>query len=190
MKKLPVLFVLALLSFAVSAAPQVKLATNMGDIVIELDTEKAPLSSENFLQLAASGYYDGVIFHRVMDNFMIQGGGFNSDMQQRPRRPTIRNEAANGLRNVAGSLAMARTSDPHSASAQFFINLKDNAFLDYPGRDGWGYAVFGKVVKGFDVVQMIAKVATGANGMHRNVPIKPVIIRTATILNNKQDNPQ
>jgi len=139
----------------------ITLKTNMGDIVIELDEEKAPISSENFKQYVRDGFYDGVIFHRVIPNFMIQGGGFMPDMMQKATREPIENEAKNGLSNEKYTLAMARTMEPHSASAQFFINTKDNSFLDYPGQDGWGYAVFGKVVEGTDVVDKIEKVEIG-----------------------------
>jgi peptidyl-prolyl cis-trans isomerase A (cyclophilin A)/peptidyl-prolyl cis-trans isomerase B (cyclophilin B) len=162
-------------------APQVTLKTNMGDIVLELYPEKAPKTVANFLQYVKSGHYNGTIFHRVIDGFMIQGGGFDKNMQQKPTGGTVENEAKNGLKNQAYTVAMARTSDPHSASAQFFINLKDNAFLDYPGQDGWGYAVFGKVVKGTDVVNKIKTVETGSSGMHQNVPVKPVVIESASI---------
>jgi cyclophilin family peptidyl-prolyl cis-trans isomerase len=127
------------------------------------------------------GFYDGVIFHRVIPDFMIQGGGFTPDMQQKETDGNIENEAKNGLKNVRGTLAMARTSVPHSASSQFFINLKDNSFLDYPGQDGWGYCVFGKVTTGLDVIDAIAKVATGSKGGHQNVPTEPVLIKSAKV---------
>ncbi|WP_456407955.1 peptidylprolyl isomerase [Thiolapillus sp.] len=159
----------------------ITLKTNMGDIVIELDEEKAPISSENFKQYVRDGFYDGVIFHRVIPNFMIQGGGFMPDMMQKATRETIENEAKNGLSNEKYTLAMARTMDPHSASAQFFINTKDNSFLDYPGQDGWGYAVFGKVVEGTDVVDKIEKVETGNKAGHSDVPVEPVVIEKAEI---------
>jgi peptidyl-prolyl cis-trans isomerase A (cyclophilin A) len=129
------------------------------------------------------GFYNGTIFHRVIDGFMIQGGGLTPDMKEKPTRAPIPNEAKNGLKNVAGSIAMARTRDPHSAAAQFFINLQDNAFLDYPGQDGWGYAVFGQVVQGMDVVKRIAKTPTGNVGYHQNVPLTPIVIEAARILN-------
>ncbi len=159
----------------------ITLKTNLGDIVIELDEEKAPISSENFKQYVRDGFYDGVIFHRVIPNFMIQGGGFMPDMMQKATRETIENEAKNGLSNEKYTLAMARTMDPHSASAQFFINTKDNSFLDYPGQDGWGYAVFGKVIEGTDVVDKIEKVETGNKAGHSDVPVEPVIIEKAEI---------
>ncbi|WP_293645395.1 peptidylprolyl isomerase [Thiolapillus sp.] len=159
----------------------ITLKTNLGDIVIELDEEKAPISSENFKQYVRDGFYDGVIFHRVIPNFMIQGGGFMPDMMQKATRETIENEAKNGLSNEKYTLAMARTMDPHSASAQFFINTKDNSFLDYPGQDGWGYAVFGKVVEGNDVVDKIEQVETGNKAGHSDVPVEPVVIEKAEI---------
>ncbi|WP_456417011.1 peptidylprolyl isomerase [Thiolapillus sp.] len=159
----------------------ITLKTNLGDIVIELDEEKAPVSSENFKQYVRDGFYDGVIFHRVIPNFMIQGGGFTPDMMQKATRETIENEAKNGLSNEKYTLAMARTMEPHSASAQFFINTKDNSFLDYPGQDGWGYAVFGKVVEGTDVVDKIEKVETGNKAGHSDVPLEPVVIEKAEI---------
>jgi peptidyl-prolyl cis-trans isomerase B (cyclophilin B) len=159
----------------------ITLKTNLGDIVIELDEEKAPISSANFKQYVEDGFYDGVIFHRVIPGFMIQGGGFMPDMMQKATRETIENEAKNGLSNEKYTLAMARTMDPHSASAQFFINTKDNSFLDYPGQDGWGYAVFGKVVDGTDVVDRIEKVATGNKAGHSDVPVEPVIIEKAEV---------
>lgn len=159
----------------------ITLKTNMGDIVIELDDEKAPVSTENFEQYVREGFYDGVIFHRVIPNFMIQGGGFMPDMTQKTTRETIENEAKNGLSNEKYTLAMARTGDPHSASAQFFINTKDNNFLDYPGQDGWGYAVFGKVVEGTDILDKIEKVATGNLAGHSDVPVEAVIIEKAEI---------
>ncbi len=158
-------------------APQVSLKTNMGEIVLELYPEKAPKSVENFLQYVKNGHYKGTVFHRVIDGFMIQGGGFDKDMNQKPTAAPIQNEAKNGLKNGPYTLAMARTSDPHSASAQFFINVKDNSFLDYPSQDGWGYAVFGKVIKGMDVVDKIKVVPTGRN----DVPNKQVIIESAAI---------
>jgi len=170
------------LSLAVHAAdaPQVLLKTSMGDIVLELNQEKAPVSTQNFLQYVKSGQYKGTIFHRVIPNFMIQGGGFTPDMQQKPTRAPIRNEANNGLKNDAYTIAMARTGDPQSATAQFFINTKNNDFLNYPGQDGWGYAVFGKVVKGAEVVDKIRQVKTGSVGPYQDVPLQPVVIESAT----------
>jgi peptidyl-prolyl cis-trans isomerase B (cyclophilin B) len=162
----------------------VKLQTSMGDITIELDTKKAPISAENFASYVKSGHFDGTIFHRVMDNFMIQGGGFTDKMVQKPTKATIKNEADNGLKNLKYTVAMARTSDPHSASAQFFINVVDNDFLNFssPTNSGWGYAVFGKVTAGTDVVDKIKKVKTGNSGFHQNVPVEPVTILKATIV--------
>lgn len=159
----------------------ITLTTSMGDIVIELDHEKAPKSCENFEQYVRDGHYDGTIFHRVINSFMIQGGGFMPDMMQKATRDPIDNEAANGLSNVSGSIAMARTMAPHSATAQFFINLKDNAFLDHPGQDGWGYCVFGKVTKGLDVVEKIKSVDTTSKDGHSDVPVEPVVIEKAEI---------
>ncbi|MBI3141130.1 MAG: peptidyl-prolyl cis-trans isomerase [Rhodocyclales bacterium] len=183
MKKL-LFWALALLlgTSAFAANPLVELKTNMGSIVLELYPEKAPKTVANFLQYVKDGFYDGTVFHRVIDGFMIQGGGFEPGMKQKATRAPIENEAKNGLRNEPGSIAMARTQDPHSASAQFFINLVDNRPLDYPSRDGWGYAVFGKVTQGVDVVQKIAKVKTGNAGFHQNVPVEPVLIESARLL--------
>jgi len=153
----------------------------MGDIVLELNPEKAPKSVENFLAYVKSGQYKGTIFHRVIDGFMIQGGGFDKAMKQKATRAPIKNEAENGLKNERYSVAMARTGNPHSATAQFFINVNDNAALDYPGQDGWGYAVFGKVIEGKDVVDKITQVKTETNGMYQNVPVEPIIIESASI---------
>jgi cyclophilin family peptidyl-prolyl cis-trans isomerase len=164
---------------APGAKPVVVLTTTLGEIEIELDEAKAPISVKNFLQYVDDGFYDGVIFHRVIPNFMVQGGGFTSSMQQKPTRGQIQNEAANGLKNSRGTLAMARTSAPHSASAQWFINLKDNGFLDYPGSDGWGYAVFGRVIAGMDVVDKIAAVPTGTKAGMGDVPLQNVSIVSA-----------
>ena len=156
---------------------QVEIDTSMGVIRVALATEQAPKTVANFLTYVRNGHYTETIFHRVMDGFMIQGGGFTADMQQKPATACVENEAANGLSNQRGTIAMARTSDPHSASAQFFINVNDNTFLNYPGQDGWGYCVFGEVVAGMDVVDQIKGVATGNTGMHQNVPVEPVIIQ-------------
>ena len=166
---------------AAAAAPQVLLKTSMGDITLELNEEKAPKSVANFLQYVKSGHYNGTIFHRVIGTFMIQGGGFDTGMKQKATKPPIANEASNGLKNEPYSLAMARTSDPNSASAQFFINVKNNAFLNYPGQDGAGYAVFGKVVKGTEVVDKIKSVKTGSSGFHRDVPLEDVVIERAEL---------
>jgi peptidyl-prolyl cis-trans isomerase B (cyclophilin B) len=154
----------------------VLITTNMGNITVELDAEKAPKTVANFLDYMAKGHYNNTIFHRVIADFMIQGGGFEPGMKQKPADQTVDNEAKNGLKNSKYTLAMARTSDPHSASAQFFINTKNNDFLDYPGQDGWGYAVFGKVTAGNDVVDKINKVKTTRSGMFADVPSEPVII--------------
>ena len=146
------------------------LTTNHGQITLELDADKAPKTVENFLSYVNSGHYDGTIFHRVIDGFMIQGGGFAADMRQKPTEEPVENEANNGLTNDRYTIAMARTSDPHSASAQFFINVNDNDFLNYPGSDGWGYCVFGKVTSGTEVVDKIGKVDTGRRSMFSDVP--------------------
>ena len=158
--------------------------TNFGDITIELNYEKAPITAANFEQYVRDGFYDGVIFHRVIDGFMVQGGGFDVSMDQKETRANIENEADNGLTNDEGTLAMARTMDPHSASAQFFINVGDNAFLNHSGKNsqGWGYAVFGKVVDGMDVVNTIKKVATTSKSGHQDVPAEPVVIDSATMV--------
>jgi peptidyl-prolyl cis-trans isomerase B (cyclophilin B) len=158
------------------------LTTNHGKIKLELDAEKAPKTVENFLSYVRDGHYDGTIFHRVIDGFMIQGGGFEPGMKQKPTKEPIENEAKNGLKNDAYTIAMARTSAPHSASAQFFINIKNNSFLDYPGQDGWGYCVFGKVTEGQDVVDKIKSVKTGRAGMHSDVPVENVVIEKAEIV--------
>ncbi|MCS6772318.1 MAG: peptidylprolyl isomerase [Kiritimatiellae bacterium] len=159
----------------------VVLKTTLGDITIELYPDKAPETVANFLQYVRDGHYNGTIFHRVIDGFMIQGGGFTPDMQQKPTRSPIRNEASNGLRNERGTIAMARTIEPHSATAQFFINVVDNDFLNFQSPDprGYGYCVFGKVVSGMDVVDQIKAVATTTHGFHENVPLEPIIIREA-----------
>ncbi len=164
--------------------PKVQLETSKGNIVIELNAEKAPKSVDNFLTYVKSGHYDGTIFHRVIPAFMIQGGGFDGDMKQKTTNATIQNEANNGLKNVKGSIAMARTSAPHSATAQFFINVADNAFLDFTSESpqGWGYAVFGQVTEGLDIVSTIEEVTTGNQGGHQDVPIEPVVIQKATLL--------
>lgn len=163
-------------------AQKVKLATSAGDIVVELDAVKAPKSVENFLQYVKDGHYNGTVFHRVIENFMIQGGGMTEDLKQKPTRPPIPLESKNGLNNVRGTLAMARTGDPNSATAQFFINVKDNEFLNAAkSQDGNGYAVFGKVVAGMDVVDKIRNVPTGNKGPYQNVPIEPVFIKSATL---------
>lgn len=158
------------------------LTTNYGNIKLELDAEKAPKTVENFLAYVKSGHYDGTIFHRVIDGFMVQGGGFEPGMKQKPTNDPIENEAKNGLKNEPYTVAMARTSAPHSASAQFFINVKNNSFLDYPGQDGWGYCVFGKVVEGTEVVDKIKSVKTTRAGMFADVPVDNVVIEKAEVV--------
>jgi peptidyl-prolyl cis-trans isomerase A (cyclophilin A) len=174
------------LPFAVRAAgtaeqPKVRLTTSQGDIVLQLDAAKAPKSVANFLQYVQDKHYDGTVFHRVMNNFMIQGGGFDANMQQKPTREPIPLEASNGLRNDRGTIAMARTANPNSATAQFFINVVDNDPLNAPSPDGHGYAVFGKVIDGMTVVDKIKSVPVGNKGMHQNVPVQPVTILKATL---------
>ena len=163
---------------------EVILHTNQGDIALALDSDNAPASVENFLAYVRDGHYDNTLFHRVIPGFMIQGGGFTPGMKQKPTRKPIANEAANGLKNARHTVAMARTSEPHSATSQFFINLADNAFLDYkgPSPQGYGYAVFGKVVRGSDIVERIAGVPTGRSGSHENVPTQDVIIERAEVV--------
>jgi peptidyl-prolyl cis-trans isomerase B (cyclophilin B) len=163
-------------------ATMVKLHTNMGIITLQLDAEKAPDTVKNFLDYVNSGFYSGTIFHRVIANFMIQGGGFEPGMKQKKTNAPIKNEAANGLKNDNYTVAMARTGDPHSATAQFFINVKDNGFLNYPGQDGWGYCVFGKVVEGKDVVDAIRNVKTGNRSGTPDVPLEDVIITKAEVV--------
>jgi len=164
------------------ANPTVALDTNHGTIVLELFADKAPKTVQNFLDYVAAGFYDGTLFHRVIPNFMIQGGGFDLQERQKPTRAQVPNEADNGVTNQRGTIAMARTGDPHSATAQFFINLKDNGFLNHTGKNpqGWGYTVFGKVVEGMDVVDKIAKVSTSRGAISEAVPAEPVIIQKAT----------
>ena len=164
-----------------TAAPRVKLATSQGDIVVELYPDKAPKTVENFLQYVRDQHYDGTVFHRVMSNFMIQGGGFTPDLQQKPTKAPIPLEATNGLKNDRGALAMARTSNPNSATSQFFINTVNNPNLNAPNPDGYGYTVFGKVVAGLDVVDKIRAVPVGDQGMHQNVPKTPITILKATL---------
>lgn len=169
---------------AAKATPRVKLSTSAGDIVVELYPDKAPRSVENFLQYVAEKHYDGTIFHRVIDGFMIQGGGMTPSLKQKPTRAPIPIESTNGLKNERGTLAMARTSNPNSATAQFFVNVADNAFLNHtaPTAQGWGYTVFGKVISGMEVIDTIKTVATGNQGMHQNVPLTPIVIQSATLL--------
>lgn len=160
----------------------VKLHTNLGTITLQLNAEKAPNTVKNFIDYVNSGFFSNTIFHRVIDNFMIQGGGFEPGMKQKATKAPIKNEAANGLNNDKYTIAMARTNDPHSATAQFFINTKNNGFLDYPGQDGWGYCVFGKVVEGKEVVDAIGKVKTGFRAGHQDVPEEDVIITRAEVV--------
>ena len=173
------------LAFSVQAAPTVELQTGQGVITIEFDAAKAPKTVENFLKYAKDGHYNGTIFHRVIPGFMIQGGGFDKEMKEKPTGAPLINEGKNGLKNLRGTIAMARRADPNSATAQFFINHKDNPSLDYPQPDGAGYAVFGKVTKGIEVVDKIAQVPTGNWGMHQNVPVTPVVIESVKILSDK-----
>ena len=168
-----------------TAAPTVELQTTQGKIVLELDAARAPKTVLNFLTYAKEGFYDGTVFHRVIPDFMIQGGGFDKNMGEKTTRAPIENEARNGLKNQRGTIAMARRGDPHSATAQFFINHRDNARLDYPGHDGWGYAVFGKVVQGMDTVDKIAAVKTGPRPPHRDVPLDPVVILSVKVISDK-----
>ncbi len=188
MKKIMVVLVIALfwtVQFvrAESSHPRVRLETSHGVIVLELDSKSAPKTVENFLSYVGDGSYDGTIFHRVIKGFMLQGGGFTADMKKKPTQSPIRNEADNGFKNRRGTVAMARTQDPHSATSQFFINSVDNAFLDYKGktRDGWGYCVFGRVVEGMDVVETIEGLSTTMRAGHRDVPTSPVVIKQAVV---------
>ena len=168
----------------VDMPPVVELDTNMGAIVIELNEEKAPKTVENFLNYVKSGHYDGTIFHRIIDGFMIQGGGMDAEMNEKATNAPVENEADNGLKNDKGTIAMARTQDPHSATSQFFINVKDNDFLNHSGKNmqGWGYTVFGKVTSGMDVIDKMRGVPTGRFGMHADVPNEPVVTNSATII--------
>jgi len=184
-----VLFLISTLSFATEKnmsdiQTKVKLTTTLGDIIIQLNTEKAPVSSANFLTYVNEGFYNGTIFHRVIPGFMAQGGGFDTSFNQKAVHAPIKNEADNGLTNNRGTLAMARTNDPNSATAQFFINYKDNAFLNHTGKNasGWGYAVFGEVVEGMDVVDAMAKEGTGNRGGHQDVPKTDIVIEKAEVI--------
>jgi cyclophilin family peptidyl-prolyl cis-trans isomerase len=167
-----------------SANPIIKMETNKGTITIELNAEKAPISSKNMVDYVKDGFYNGLIFHRVIPNFMVQGGGMNPDMSEKATKAQIQNEANNGLKNDRGTLAMARTNIPHSASSQFFINLKDNGFLNHSSEtsQGWGYAVFGKVIEGMDIVDEIAKVKTGNHGQHGDVPLEAIIVKKMSVI--------
>jgi len=187
MKKLLALVAALAISMSAWAAnPTVEMKTSHGTVVIELYQDKAPKTVANFLQYVKDGFYNGTIFHRVIDGFMIQGGGFEPGMKEKTPRAPIENEAKNGLKNEVGTLAMARRGDPHSASAQFFINVANNTPLDYPSRDGWGYAVFGKVTQGMEIVNRIAKVTTGNAGFHQDVPTTPVVIESVKLLPEKK----
>ena len=167
-------------------AAYVMMTTTVGPMTIELDADSAPKTVENFLSYVAGGFYDDTIFHRVIDNFMIQGGGFTADMEQKSTQAPIENEANNGLKNQRGTIAMARTQDPHSATAQFFINVQDNDFLNHTGENmqGWGYAVFGKVTDGEDILDKIRGVQTGSQAGHQDVPVEPIIIESLAIIND------
>src|SRR5438876_809069 len=183
-QRLTALFVLLIAApFAWAQNPRIEFKTSMGSFTLELYPDKAPKTVANFLQYAKSGFYDGTIFHRVIDGFMIQGGGFEPGMRQKPTRGTIKNEAGNGLKNDRYTIAMARTSEPHSASSQFFINVKDNDFLNHtaPSSQGWGYCVFGKVVQGEEIVDKIKRVKTGSRGGHADVPVEDVVIEKAEV---------
>ena len=190
--KLKHLFILSLAAVpgggALAADTQVDIKTNVGTIRLELYPEKAPKSVENFLRYAKDGHYNGTVFHRVIDGFMIQGGGFDKSYNQKPTREPVQNEAKNGLKNEVGTVAMARTPAPHSATAQFFINVNNNEFLNAErAQDGWGYAVFGKVISGMDVVSKIAKTPTGSGGPFRSdVPKQPVVIESVTVVDAKK----
>ena len=168
------------------AAVHILMTTTVGPMTLELDTDSAPKTVENFLSYVASGHYDGTIFHRVIDNFMIQGGGFSTDMEQKSTQAPIENEANNGLKNARGTIAMARTQDPHSATAQFFINVSENDFLNHTGENmqGWGYAVFGKITDGEDVLDKIRGVQTGNQAGHQDVPLEPIIIESVTVVSD------
>jgi len=188
MKKLITFLFISLISLNIYAEnamnPKVKLTTSMGDIVLELDAEKAPVTVENFVNYVKNGHYDGLIFHRIIPGFMVQGGGMEPGMKERANLSPIQNEADNGLKNDKGTIAMARTNDPHSATSQFFINLSNNDFLNHTGKDmrGWGYAVFGKVVEGNEVVDAMGAVATGNNAGHGDVPLEDVVIIKAEVV--------
>ena len=177
---------------ALASNPKVELRTSLGTVVIDLYPENAPQTVENFLQYVKDGFYDGTVFHRVIPGFMAQGGGFTRNLQQKPTRPAIRNEAGNGLRNAIGTVAMARTKDPHSATAQFFINVADNDFLDFksPDENGYGYTVFGRVSAGMDVVQKMLQVPTATMGPHQNVPRTPIVIESARLLSAAPAKPK
>jgi cyclophilin family peptidyl-prolyl cis-trans isomerase len=189
---LTLLIALAIAPAALASNPKVEFRTSVGTIVIDLYPENAPQTVENFLQYVKDGFYEGTVFHRVIPGFMVQGGGFTRNLQQKPTRPAIRNEAGNGLRNAVGTVAMARTKDPHSATAQFFINVADNDFLDFksPDENGYGYTVFGRVSAGMDVVQRILQVPTATVGPHQNVPRTPVVIESARLIDAPPAKPK
>lgn len=182
-----VLFGLVPPASAAGEQPRVRLQTTRGDIVIELDQARAPKTVENFLSYVKSGFYEGTIFHRVIPGFMVQGGGMDESLRQKPTNPPVANEADNGLMNARGTIAMARTNDPHSATAQFFVNTVDNPFLNFKAKTagGWGYCVFGKVVEGMEVVDAIEHLPTGSRGMHTDVPVTPVVIKGASLAEAK-----
>ena len=165
-------------------AAHILMTTTVGPMTLELDADNAPKTVENFLSYVANGFFDGTIFHRVINNFMVQGGGFTADMEQKTTEAPVENEANNGLKNARGTIAMARTQDPHSATAQFFINVQDNDFLDHTGENmqGWGYAVFGKVTEGENVLEKIRSVQTGSQAGHQDVPVEPIIIESVTVI--------
>ena len=183
-RSLVFLLALILTPAALAANPKVEFKTSLGTVVIDLYPENAPQTVDNFLQYVKDGFYDGTVFHRVIPGFMVQGGGFTRNLQQKPTRPAIRNEAGNGLRNAVGTVAMARTKDPHSATAQFFINVADNDFLDFksPDENGYGYTVFGRVSAGMDVVQKMLQVPTATTGPHQNVPRTPIVIESTRLI--------
>lgn len=180
LRNLLLVAMLGLAGLSQAAPVNVSMQTSKGTITLELDADQAPQTVANFLRYVDEGFYNGTVFHRVISGFMIQGGGMTADMRSKDTHEPVTNEAKNGLKNLRGSIAMARTSDPHSATAQFFINHRDNSNLDYPSFDGWGYAVFGKVTAGMDVVDAIAAVATGNRGGHGNVPQEPVLIESVS----------
>lgn len=184
MKNLLAALALSALSFTAQGKPvNIVMETSLGTVKLQLDAAKAPDTVANFVTYAKAGHYNGLVFHRVIKGFMIQGGGYDEKMNQRDTRAPVKNEAKNGLKNARGTIAMARTGDPHSASSQFFINHADNAFLDFPGRDGWGYCVFGKVTEGLDVVDKIANAETGnLPPFGRDVPVKNIVIKSVTVL--------
>jgi len=189
MRKTTLLLTATILGWAsgnVLAGTQVRLDTSLGPITLELADDQAPKTVANFLAYAREGFYNGTVFHRVIPGFMIQGGGFTVDLEQKAAPRKVDNEGKNGLKNDRGTIAMARTADPNSASSQFFINHRDNASLNYPGSDGWGYTVFGKVTQGLDVVDRIAKVATGNRSMHQNVPLESVTIQSVRVIPEKK----